>query len=667
MDQIIEITRQLDRLVKERDEYAKALSDSTMAYMEKIKELSTIKRMLDVMKFIPDRARVCREIVNIIIDETITDSCSLWLITESEKYLELTAIKRQMDETARYFEQGNPPVHRFEMGKRVVGRVATIGRTIFLKNIKINNLLLASRLKGASQAGSLLCLPIKDKEKVAGVLSLSHPEKNAFTGEIRRILDLAASQASVALVNLGMFERIQKLNHDLEIMIKQRTKQLDHQAHHDALTELPNRLLFDDRLEHSIARAQRDSIMLTVMFIDVSNFKRIIDGLGHSTGDWLLKKIANRLIGCLREVDTVSRNGGKEFAILLEDIVHENEAVIVARKLIKSLSEPFIFEDRELFLTVSAGLAFFPEDGQSGVDLVKNAVNAMRHAKELGKNNYQIFTRAMQERAIQRVELETDIRKAIQKNELRAYYQPRIDLKTMKVVGMEALIRWRRHSSGLVLPAHFIPVAEEIGFIVNIDEWILRAACEFTNNINVNGTGFSAKPLNVSVNLSARNFERLDLIETVQEAASISGLHPNHLELEVTESTIIRNMDLAIRILKKLRDRGFKVSVDDFGTGYSSLNYLTKFPLTTLKMDRSFVVDIPSNVNSRSIAKAIILMAKEMDVKVVAEGVETQDQLNFLVDHGCDEVQGYIFSPPVSGAEFRKLPADYKKKDSLIG
>ncbi len=667
MDQIIEIRKQLNRLVKERDEYAKALSDSTMAYMEKIKELSTIKRMLDAMKFIPDRALVCKEIVNIIIDETVTDSCSLWLITESEKYLELAATKRQMDEDARYFEQGESSANRFELGKRVVGRAATIGRAIFLKNIRISNLLTASKRDNGSQAGSLLCLPIKDKEKVAGVLSFSHPEKNAFSEEIRRILDLAANQAGVALINLAMFERIQKLNNDLEKMIRQRTKQLDHQAHHDALTGLPNRLLFDDRLEHSIARAQRDSVMLTVMFIDVSNFKRIIDGLGHTTGDWLLKKISNRLIGCLREVDTVSRNGGKEFAILLEDILHENEAVIVARKLIKSLSEPFIFEDRELFLTVSAGMAFYPNDGQNSVDLVKNALNAMRHAKELGKNNYQIFTRAMQERAIQRVELETDIRKAIQKNELLAYYQPRIDLKSMRIVGMEALIRWRRHSSGLVLPAHFIPVAEEIGFIVNIDEWILRAACEFTHHINSNGAGFGAMPLNVSVNLSARNFERLDLIETVQEAAAKSGLHPNHLELEVTESAIIRNMDLAIKILKKLRECGFKVSVDDFGTGYSSLNYLTKFPLTTLKMDRSFVVDIPSNVNSRSIAKAIILMAKEMGVKVVAEGVETKDQLTFLSDHGCDEVQGYIFSPPVPGAEFRKLPSDFTKKDSLIG
>jgi len=437
--------------------------------------------------------------------------------------------------------------------------------------------------------------------------------------------------------------------------LKQSEMEIEYKAYHDALTGLSNRQLFYDRLEQAIVRARRAGGMFAVLFIDVDDFKNVNDSLGHAVGDLLLQGMAVRLVGCAREEDTVSRLGGDEFTIIVENLGAEQEVTHVAQRVLASLSEPFNYKSDDLFVSVSIGIALYPDNGSTHEELIKNADIAMYSVKNRGKKNYRFFTNEMNERAVRRIELEKNLRKAIERDEIRAYYQPKIDMETGKVIGMEALIRWIR-PDGTVFPDEFIPVAEDTGIIVELDEWMFCTACAFIKKIQERSFCIGKENhVKVSVNFSAKDIERPNLIGAISSIISGNGISPGCVELEVTESAIIRNIDRAIDILAGIREAGLDISIDDFGTGYSSLNYLTKLPINALKIDRAFIVDLENDKSARSVAKAITAMASELGLTVIAEGVETRAQFDFLYSIGCDQVQGYIFSPPVPEDEMLRI------------
>ncbi|MBI4829942.1 MAG: EAL domain-containing protein, partial [Nitrospinae bacterium] len=411
---------------------------------------------------------------------------------------------------------------------------------------------------------------------------------------------------------------------------KRSQQEVEYRAYHDALTGLPNRALFLDRAKHAIARAHRSGGLLAVLFLDLDNFKHINDTLGHVTGDLLLKGSAVRLVSCLREGDTVCRFGGDEFAVLLENARDEYEVATVAGRIIEHLSEPYSLRDEELITTTSVGVTLYPADGETEDELIKNADMAMYHAKEKGRHNYQFFTPRLQERFAKRLEMETGLRRAIEREELAVMYQPKVSARDGTVVGMEALARWRRGGRDVARPDEFIPLAEEIGVVSSIDEWILRASLQFVRGLDVQLKRAMPLGINLSINLSARDLERGDLVEMVTALTREAGIAPRMVELELTESAIVTNLETATSIIGRFRAEGFCVSVDDFGAGYSSLNYLRKLPVNILKIDRSFVTDLPSDQSSRSVARAIISLAHELGIKVVAEGIELETQIEIL-------------------------------------
>ncbi len=433
--------------------------------------------------------------------------------------------------------------------------------------------------------------------------------------------------------------------HDLT-QVKHNEEELLHRAYHDALTKLPNRHLFMDRLEQVVNRAERKRSKFAVMFIDVDNFKNINDSLGHHIGDMLLKEISRRLVHCARDVDTVSRIGGDEFTIILEAVEKEEDIGIIASRIQKRMAEPYSLDGNEHYITASIGIAIYPENGETAAGLLKNADLAMYHVKEMGRNNFHYFTESLNRKAINRMEMEIQLRKAIKNREMVAYYQPKIDLCTGKIIGMEALARWPKSIEKFGGPAEFIPIAEQTGMIVEMDTLIMEKACKFTKEMKRMFDG-RAESLKVSVNLSTKNLDSLDILKNLIAIVGDSGLDPKDVELEVTESVIVRNVESAINILNSLSKHGFSISIDDFGTGYSSLSYLTKFPISMLKIDKSFVDNLAIEPNARAIAKAIVSMAHGINIQAIAEGVENPEQLEFLRGIGCDQLQGYLFSKPL--------------------
>jgi len=417
------------------------------------------------------------------------------------------------------------------------------------------------------------------------------------------------------------------------------------------LTNLPNRTLFNDRLALVLAHAHRSQEKLAVMFFDVDRFNTINETLGHATGDQLLQGVAQRLTSCLRESDTVARMGGDEFMLLLPGITQGEDAGRIAQKILEALKPSFNFHGHELYITASLGIALFPEDGEDTQALLKNANTALHRAKEQGRNNYQFYTPAMNATALERLALENSLRGALERGEFMIYYQPQVDLHTGQIVGMEALVRWQHPELGLISPMNFIPLAEETDLIVPLSEWVLRSAC--AQNKAWQTAGFP--PLRVTVNLSARHFRHKDLVRTVDRLLRETGLDPNYLELELTESIVMENAETTVTTLRQLKEMGVHLSIDDFGTGYSSLSYLKRFPIDTLKIDQSFVQNVPADSDDAAITTAIIAMARNLKLKVIAEGVETKEQLCFLRSYQCDEVQGYLFSRPVSAGTFAQM------------
>ncbi|MBI5848715.1 MAG: EAL domain-containing protein [Nitrospirae bacterium] len=433
--------------------------------------------------------------------------------------------------------------------------------------------------------------------------------------------------------------------------IKKTEERLEHLAHHDSLTNLPNRILFSDRLTQAVALARRNKKMLAVMLLDLDRFKEVNDTLGHRLGDQLLVDVSRRLRYSIREADTISRLGGDEFAVILSDITDIEKAAQVAQHFMQAVSEPFEIEGHKIYITTSIGITIYPADSDEMEPLLKNADTAMYYAKSMGKNNFQFFTSEMNRRIIEKLFIESKLRHALELGEFQLYFQPQIETETETTVGMEALLRWVNPELGDMPPSRFIPIAEDTGLIIPIGEWVIREACRQAKAWQDDGV----PTLNLSINLSARQFHKQTIVETISSIISETGFDPRHLELEITESVIMQDVDDNIRTLRRLKDLGLRLSIDDFGTGYSSLNYLKRFPIDVLKIDQSFVRDISSGPDNSSVVSAIIALAHSLNLKVIAEGVETAEQLAFLKERGCNEVQGFYFSKPIPGHQVKDL------------
>ena len=459
--------------------------------------------------------------------------------------------------------------------------------------------------------------------------------------------DVSAERATLESLERLVAERtaeLQSANARLEAEISERKLaegRARHLADHDALTGLPNRRILEDRLTQALALSYRNRKQTAAMFVDLDRFKTINDSLGHAVGDQLLKAVAERLVKQLRVGDTVCRIGGDEFVIVLPEITRGGDAAQVAQKIIDTLSDPIGLEGRDITVTPSIGISVFPEDGSDAETLIRNADAAMYHAKEMGRSNYQFFTDQMNLAASRRLTLENDLRRAVQKNELVVYYQPISELKTGCAVMHEALLRWKHPSRGLVSPVDFIQLAEDTGLILRIGEQALRDACAWAHKIGVD------KRMPVAVNISARQFNDPKLVEMVARTLKETGLPADMLELEITESTVMRQTDVTLAMLNKLKDLGVSLAIDDFGTGYSSLAYLKRFPVNKLKIDKSFITDVPKSRDHNAIVTAIISLAHALSLRVVAEGVETEAQLEFLQGAGCDLIQGYLAGEPI--------------------
>ncbi len=424
-------------------------------------------------------------------------------------------------------------------------------------------------------------------------------------------------------------------------------KQLEYQAYYDALTGLPNRLLFRDRVVNAIAQARRNRRAIAVMYLDLDHFKLVNDGLGHSIGDALLSEVAQRLQSCIRASDTISRLGGDEFTILLNDVADSDSAAGVARKILQSFTRSFRVESHELFVTASIGISMFPNDGEDVETLLKCADSAMYRAKELGRNQMQLFTASMNERYVRRLALEQSLHRALERNELEVYYQPIFDRARRRIDSLEALVRWNHPTRGLVLPADFITLAEDTGLIVPIGESILRSVTRQLRRWHDAGL----TSLKVSVNISAPQFQQPNFVGSIASALDEHGLLPSALQLEMTESLAVQNIEMTMNVLRDLRALGVSIAIDDFGTGQSSLIYLKRFPIDVVKIDQAFVRDAPSDDSTAAIVSYVINLAHTLRLGVVAEGVETEEQFAFLKLHACDFLQGHLFSPAMPARE----------------
>ena len=431
--------------------------------------------------------------------------------------------------------------------------------------------------------------------------------------------------------------------HKLAEQIEAAKVQLDHLVHHDVLTGLPNRILLQDRLIQAMESACRQGRQLAVMFMDLDQFKHINDSLGHAIGDKLLQSVAQRLMGCVRHSDTISRQGGDEFVVLLPYIENPESAGVCAQKMLATLALPHRIDQHELHISVSIGISIYPNDGQDAETQIKNADIAMYQAKENGRNNYKFFEQDMNARAVQRQSVEVSLRRALKRQEFVLHYQPKINLQSGAIVGVEALIRWQHPEQGLLLPAQFVSIAEDCGLILPIGRWVLREACLQARSWQQAGL----PPIIVAVNISALEFRDKDFLENIRAVIEKTGLEPRYLELELTESVLMQDAASTDSMLHALANFGVKLAIDDFGTGYSSLSYLKLFPINTLKIDQSFVNQMCSNLDDAAIVSAVTSMGKSLKLCVIAEGVESSEQSAFLLAQHCDEGQGYYFGCPM--------------------
>lgn len=456
-----------------------------------------------------------------------------------------------------------------------------------------------------------------------------------------------AAAAAVAEVERKKSQELTRAYNELE-KVRESEQQL---ANYDTVTGLPNRMFFHDRLQQAITYAKRNEKRLAVLFLDLDHFKNVNDTVGHAEGDRLLRIVAERLLDCVRSSDTVARLGGDEFTLVLLDIAGPEAVAAVADNILKKLVQPYMLAGREFFIGVSIGISIYPNDAENIELLLSNADTAMYKVKQSGRKNYQFYTSDMGDEGLFRLELENSLRKAIKQGELELYYQPQIDCVNRQIVSMEALIRWQHPEQGFIAPDKFIPLAEESGLILEIGEWVLKTAC--MQNKAWQNAGYA--PIPIAVNLSMRHFEKNDLVDEVKQVLDETGLAPEWLELELTEGVFLHKVERATAMLTTLRELGIVISIDDFGTGYSSLSQLRHLPVDSIKVDRSFIRGIASDKDDADIVTAIIGLAHNLNLKVVAEGVETEAQLDFLREHACDLWQGYLFSKALPASDFELL------------
>ena len=493
-----------------------------------------------------------------------------------------------------------------------------------------------NEVRGRMADESVEFLPVLDDGNFVGLISQDS------------LLEALFQREHALLEEIHRLNKLLKIKHERLSKGSKKQQRLDYINHFDVLTKLPNRTLFTDRLQQALTHAQRNNQMLAIMFLDLDNFKTVNDTMGQTVGDTLLKAVAERLTGCVREVDTVARLGGDQFTVLLTELQSIQDITFTAQKINEVFTRPFVLDGNELFTRISIGIAVYPHDDASIEELLKDADFALYHAKSQGKNDFQFFTADMNAHAQRRVKLERQLRLAIQRQEFFLHFQPQIELATTQVVGAEALLRWNDEDGKPIPPDEFIPIAEESGLIVPIGEWVLKAAC--AQNVQWQHAGLP--PLRIAVNISAKQFRQKDFVKMVTDALQDTGHDPGLLELEITESMLIQNDEAFIETLHGLKSLGIHFSIDDFGTGYSSLSYLKRFPISVMKIDRSFVQDITSNPDDAAIAGAIISMAHSLKLWVIAEGVETAEQLKLLHEQDCDGVQGDFFAKPMLPADF---------------
>jgi diguanylate cyclase (GGDEF)-like protein len=503
----------------------------------------------------------------------------------------------------------------------------------------------------SSASGSELVLPLKTAERDLGVLHLRSERPKAFDVETVAVLEAIAHQVAIALANAHLYAETIRLTRS-ELRESQaklaHAERAEYLSLHDALTGLPNRRLFNRLLDQAISQSLRYHRKLAVMFLDLDHFKQINDTLGHEAGDTLLQQAAERLKGCLRESDTVARLGGDEFVVLLPELADPSHPATVAQKLIASVAKPFTLIGHEFRVTGSVGISVYPEDGTDERTLTKNADIAMYHAKKEGKNNFQFYSPRLNTHSLERVSLESSLRRALERQEFRLHYQAKRDTGSDRVTGMEVLLRWQHPDLGLVAPLRFLAVAEETGLIVPLGKWVLRTACR--QNVEWQAQGLPK--LVVSVNLTPRQFTDATLVADVRALLTDTGMDSDLLELEITEKTLMQDNERTLRILKALKSEGVRIAIDDFGTGYSSLSTLKQFPLDTIKIDRSFIRGVSGAADDRNVAEAIIAMGRTLSLTIVAQGVETREQADFLRQHACDEFQGFYFNAPVPPEQF---------------
>jgi len=500
-------------------------------------------------------------------------------------------------------------------------------------------------IKPSGAGSGHLVLPVIGADRIIGVLQVERHD--TYDLHHVQLLSAVASQLGVYLAMVELKDRERRAQE----VLREKELRLRAMSQHDVLTDLPNRLLLKDRLIHAISRARRNRNQLAVLFLDLDGFKHINDSLGHPIGDKLLQSVAACLSACVRKSDTVSRHGGDEFVIVLSQVTHVADAAISAAKIISELKREHSIGEHCLRVTVSIGISTYPGDGEDGETLLKNADTAMYRAKEYGRDNYQFFTRDMGFQAVERQSLESQLRYALERQELLLHYQPKVNLKTGAITSVEALVRWQHPERGLLLPGQFLTIAEDTGMIVAIGQWVLREACRQTREWL--DAGLLAVP--VAVNISSVEFRSDQFLEGVQVALKNACLDPRYLELELTETVLMRHAESTAHAIEQLKAIDVRLAVDDFGTGYSSLSYLTRFPTDALKVDQSFVRDIIVSAHDAIVVSAIISMGKSLKHRVIAEGVETPEQLAFLQAHGCDEGQGYYFSRPLVAQQFAKL------------
>ena len=449
---------------------------------------------------------------------------------------------------------------------------------------------------------------------------------------------------------LGSYSDI-TVQRNTEEELKKQKDILDHQAHHDALTGLPNRVLFNDRLEQSIEKAKRNNKKVALLFIDLDHFKEINDSLGHETGDKILQEVTQRLEDIIRNEDTLARLGGDEFTVIIEDLVEGQDASLLAQKILHFLTKSIKVDGNVLYVSSSIGISIYPDDGDSSVNLLKYADSAMYRAKDEGRNNFQFYCSEMTELAVERVVMETNLREALENEDFIVHYQPQVNGLEKKLIGMEALVRWKHSSMGLISPAKFIPIAESTGLIVELDRFVMKIAMTQVSKWYDEGLN----PGVLAMNLSIKQLQTKDFISVFKALIKESGCKPEWLELEVTEGQIMNNPEESIKVLNQINEMGVNLAIDDFGTGYSSLAYLKRLPISKLKIDQSFVRDLPDDEEDAAIAKSVIALAKNMNLRVIAEGVETAEQKDFMVENGCDNIQGYFYAKPMPADELKTV------------